>query len=189
MLGKEVVCGMNEYNIREKEEANHRAKQHIGRRSRSMVVLSVDKDMTKSGSGTKRRYCDAMCDCGSVTRLDLRSITSGRAKWCCFCQVAENERVSRKASLNPRPHHKGSRYSRWKKLIYSKFDCKCAICGSSEDINAHHLNSRDIHPESVFDVDNGVVLCHDCHHIFHLEYGFGHNTAEQFNEWILQGIS
>ena len=76
----------------------------------------------------------------------------------------------------------------WRKAVYRKDNWTCLACGrNGGDLNAHHLDAYDTSPEKRFDVSNGVTLCPECHIKFHAKYGFGGNTAEQFNEW-LQGI-
>ena len=35
----------------------------------------------------------------------------------------------------------------------------------------------------MYNVDNGIPLCNECHQDFHMIYGYGNNTEEQFLEW------
>lgn len=76
----------------------------------------------------------------------------------------------------------------WRKAVYQRDGFECQACGAhGGDLNAHHLAAYDAAPERRFDVDNGVTLCPNCHTMFHVTYGFGGNTPEQFEEW-LKGI-
>jgi len=69
--------------------------------------------------------------------------------------------------------------------VYKRDDYTCQCCGErSGDLNAHHLDSYDWCKDKRTDPDNGVTLCNSCHRKFHLEYGFGHNTKQQFDEFI-----
>ena len=54
-------------------------------------------------------------------------------------------------------------YIRWRDAVYEKNNYTCAICGSKEDIQAHHIKSFDNYPELRFDIENGVALCKTCH--------------------------
>ena len=60
-------------------------------------------------------------------------------------------------------------YKEWREKVFEKYGEKCAICGSSDSLVAHHI--RDVHeyPDGWFDVDNGVVLCGKCHAKVHSE--------------------
>ena len=54
-----------------------------------------------------------------------------------------------------------SRVGTWKKKILSKG--KCEICGSEENLDAHHIISWSDYPIGRIDVKNGMCLCHKCH--------------------------
>lgn len=76
----------------------------------------------------------------------------------------------------------------WRKAVYQKDGWSCVACGGhGGDLNAHHLDAYDSNPGKRFEVSNGATLCPSCHIKFHVQYGFGGNTSEQFNEW-LKGI-
>ena len=76
----------------------------------------------------------------------------------------------------------------WRKAVYEKDNFTCVACGRhGGDLNAHHLDAYDAAPEKRFSIENGVTLCPSCHIKFHVEFGFGGNTSEQFYQW-LKGI-
>lgn len=56
---------------------------------------------------------------------------------------------------------------KWSNKIRAKFDWTCVFCGSMVDIEAHHVKPRALFPELMFDLDNGVASCYDCHHALH----------------------
>lgn len=56
-------------------------------------------------------------------------------------------------------------------------DRKCRICGSRENLEAHHLYDKSHFPEFALDMDNGVTLCgsskrtgNACHMAFHTKF-------------------
>lgn len=73
----------------------------------------------------------------------------------------------------------------WSKKVISKFNNTCIKCDKHFDkgLNAHHLNSKDWDKDNMYNVDNGVPLCNECHQDYHMLYGYGNNTEEQFLEW------
>lgn len=69
--------------------------------------------------------------------------------------------------------------------IFGSRERKYICCGNEiREMQLHHLNSRNMFPEQIFDKDNVVIICKDCHKNFHDEYGYGNNTKEQFEEFL-----
>ena len=52
---------------------------------------------------------------------------------------------------------------RWAKEVKAIWDNKCAYCGKTIKLEAHHIKSRTKYPEIANDLTNGIALCHDCH--------------------------
>lgn len=77
-------------------------------------------------------------------------------------------------------------YIEFIKKVLSRDDYTCQCCGknSNGDIKVHHLDGYNWCKEKRTDVTNGVSLCENCHSNFHLKYGRGNNTKDQFEEWI-----
>jgi 5-methylcytosine-specific restriction endonuclease McrA len=89
-------------------------------------------------------------------------------------QLSDLERVRRRLIFG---------YGKWVGYVKERDNYKCTVCGSNEEIVAHHLNSYDMFEEGRTDPENGLTLCRKCHLNFHSEYGFGSNTKQQFDEW------
>jgi DNA-directed RNA polymerase subunit RPC12/RpoP len=68
-------------------------------------------------------------------------------------------------------NRKDYRYRGWRKLVLSRDDYTCVQCGSTDNIQAHHIKLFSEFPELAFDVDNGMSLCATCHSEIH-----GYNT-------------
>ena len=68
-------------------------------------------------------------------------------------------------------------------LIRDNYTCIC--CGNhNNSMEVHHLNGYDWCIDGRVDDFNAVTLCEFCHKNFHLLYGKGGNTREQFEEWL-----
>lgn len=78
----------------------------------------------------------------------------------------------------------------WRKDVYERdcYTCQCCGDNSGGNLQAHHLDGYDWCEGSRWDIDNGITLCEDCHKNFHIIYGYGLNTKEQFDEYM-EGIS
>ena len=76
------------------------------------------------------------------------------------------------------------RYIDWALKVKKRDDYTCIICNiRGEELNSHHMNSWDAHPDDRFDIENGSTLCKNCHESFHKIYGHGKNTKFQFKEF------
>lgn len=98
-----------------------------------------------------------------------------------------NEALSEEERKNDRSIQNNYRIFVSKVLARDNYTCKC--CGKKQgDIEVHHLNSYDWDIEHRTDETNGTTLCKSCHKNFHIHYGYGNNTKEQFEEWFGKAV-
>lgn len=55
----------------------------------------------------------------------------------------------------------------WKLAVLHRDNYTCRICGSKEQLHAHHINSWAEFPEDRFILENGLTLCSSCHEQYH----------------------
>lgn len=79
------------------------------------------------------------------------------------------------------------KYINWRKNVLSRDEYKCAICNCKSTrknpLRVHHLNSWSDYIDDRYNEDNGITLCEEHHKEFHILYGYGNNTKEQFFEY------
>jgi len=49
---------------------------------------------------------------------------------------------------------------------------RCVLCGSSRNLNVHHIFPRKFHKDLQKDLDNLVVVCPGCHFRIHKDIGY-----------------
>ena len=64
---------------------------------------------------------------------------------------------------------------RWAKTVKKLDNWTCAFCGSTQYLEAHHIQPRTTNPELQTDLENGITLCHECHYAAH---GGGYMTTK-----------
>lgn len=44
---------------------------------------------------------------------------------------------------------------------------RCAFCGSTKRLEAHHIRKASVYPDISKSLENGITLCHTCHYTVH----------------------
>lgn len=148
------------------------------------VLLSKESDFSNYKS--KLKY---IATCGHFHETSLGSFKKSKYHMCKECSVIMN---SGKFAYNWNGGYDNERTRFRKTFEYKNFvrqvlkrdnyTCLCCITKSG-DLNVHHLDGYNWCEEKRTDINNGITLCKKCHEDFHLLYGRGNNTKEQFFEW------
>lgn len=60
-----------------------------------------------------------------------------------------------------------SKLCAWARSVYKRDWYKCRICQCKDWINAHHILNVRGYPSQMYNLDNWITLCHNCHHELH----------------------
>jgi hypothetical protein len=55
------------------------------------------------------------------------------------------------------------KYEKWHKSVLYLSNYRCAICGSSQKLQAHHIEKWSTNIRLRYVVSNGIALCETCH--------------------------
>lgn len=145
-------------------------KNLVGEVFGDLTVISLE--LNKKG----RSRAVVQCTCGRTFCTRTNNLLSGGSTSCGFSHL----------NYGKRGDHK---YNSWAKSVKEKYNYTCMVCGSTEKIIAHHLESYAYNEESRYDIENGVALCRDCHVDFHINFMGNYKTyckAEDFEQYLLQ---
>ena len=70
--------------------------------------------------------------------------------------------------------------SDWAEQVINR-DRICAICGSNQNLEAHHIFKVNMYDDAYLDLNNGITLCHSCHEKYHSKYGLDCNIKNLLN--------
>lgn len=124
-------------------------------------------------NGKARWLCS--CVCGKKSITTSMHLTRGKTKSCGCLQIESRYRPNKPI---------GSQ--KWARIVKSVQVC-CANCGSSENLNAHHIKPVSTNMNLEKDFSNGVSLCRRCHTDFHLRYGKYHHGSSELSDFLQLG--
>lgn len=111
-------------------------------------------------------------DCGKV-------LQHSKSKRCQHCYIETLKGTYEDCNRRSFP---GSR--KWLRLVKNRDNNECQCCGSKDKIRVHHIKNFADNKEKRLDINNGIVLCEDCHIDFHRIYGKSFNNRQQLNEFL-----
>lgn len=173
----------------EKRRINSK-KRIVNRVGETVGRLTVLKRIGVEGKTT---FWECSCKCGKLTTVSNSNITKTRSCGCLFKEMvgvnhpnynphlSDHERGKRRTETN------GKSVKKWREKVFQRDDFTCQVCRKrGGKLNAHHLDGWNWCKDKRYTTDNGITLCFECHSRFHKKYGKGHNTRNQFEEWINQ---
>jgi len=130
---------------------------------------------------------ECMCPMGHAVKKSIDCIRISPVG----CVVCSGQTPVHPLKKRERRNERVKNWRKWSPLILERDGHKCVICGSSDGVNAHHLNSYHRSVDERYDVENGATLCFRHHGSpfnrfrgsFHVVFGFMNNTKEQFEEY------
>jgi hypothetical protein len=166
-------------------------KRGIKPRKRTISVCIVCGKSFEHKSYRKAKYCSKLCWSHRNPKEMIECLYCGKEYWTydktrkyCSKKCSDkhhgelssgvNSHLWRggKTSLNKLERSR-AKYNEWRNKVFQRDRytcCKCGITGGHGKavfLNAHHIKSFSEHPESRYDISNGITLCKNCHLLEH----------------------
>lgn len=206
LLSEYVEVTLNTTTVHHYESLGYFIPRHIGSRGEVSVprhtkIIVKVADLTKGSSEKVLVECDNCSKRHYTTYYTYNKRfyrgENGNGYYCTYCV----NKLFRQGKNNPHwnpditdgerdRQRQYPEYVAFIKAVYKRDNYTCQCCGkkSEGDICVHHLDGYSWCKERRTDTTNGITLCEHCHQNFHLIYGKGNNTAEQFYEWFGRNI-
>ena len=148
---------LNEFDYREYSNVAH-AVNHRLSNADSQIVYELPED---------REQVEPCARCGRSHFMYV--ITKSNVKpYCLFC--GQHQPVPRKlknASKTKAPQRSAKATSFWSSRVYNRYEGRCAICGSTDRLEAHHIVPWSVDEDCRYNVNNGILLCKKHHDMIH----------------------
>lgn len=197
LLTKEVEVRVNSSNAKYYEELGYKIPKKINKNGKYVIDFNARIKVKTSVLPQKSNvFVNVECDiCKKEYDLQYNNYTKGKAyplvycKDCCHVLISgeNNYRWNNNKTQEERENQRCyPEYTIFVKKVMQRDNYICQCCGnsSSDNMEVHHLNGYNWFVEGRTDEINAVTLCKLCHKNFHLLYGTGNNTKEQYEEWI-----
>lgn len=168
----------------------------IGTRVNNITILDY------AGHKSNYAYFRCLCHCGKEFFSRVNELRDGSRKSCgCLSEksrykggtehplynfsMPDEERISKEAK------RKLGINNTWRKAVKTIFGNTCFVCGSDENLVAHHIEGYRRNRESRFSIYNGICLCETCHKDYHFNFMGGIRipaTKESFVAFMEQKI-
>ena len=201
LLDKEISVGLNG-RAKYYEELGYEIPRRMTKQGKLQTPLHARinvkvEDLPKNSMIKIRVKCDC---CGKELIMSYQSYNKykhGKEYYCNNCSkrlfysgrnsYMWNENKTDEERINGRDYLE---YTEFVKKVLARDNYTCQCCGKILNNNGivHHLDGYNWCVERRTDETNGITLCELCHGNFHMKYGKGNNTKEQFEEWIGHAI-
>lgn len=123
-----------------------------------IFLSKADMDALKQENKTLHESLKKEVSCRSVTQKNLSAHQR---------KVKELQEII-KSNENQAPVLSKSKLQAWSKRV--RLVGKCDICGTNENLTAHHLWDKSTHQSMAYQDENGVCLCRTHHESFHKKF-------------------
>jgi 5-methylcytosine-specific restriction endonuclease McrA len=134
-----------------------------------------------SGLYSRKKKASAICPICNKSFMQKRK----NQRFCSSKCSAESFRTYN-PKMRGKEHIRDFYYREWRTSVFARDEYKCKSCNEigNGNLRAHHLEGWTNNLELRYEIKNGVTLCKKCHDRFHKKYGYGENTANQFEKFI-----
>lgn len=190
LCSKEYKTFKNWYNRTKHHTCSRECADNLKKKLSIKQCQCCQKDYYKSSGQKRSKYCSQSCQSeASKKRINLNceickkeySVNFARKNTSRFCSkdclrkhtgYLASTRIgilnSQYKGFNDEKRTNKSKLKLWSNLVKRR-DKSCKLCGSIENLEAHHVKSYKDNPDLRFDIDNGITLCLKCHALQHID--------------------
>jgi len=155
-----------------KDVCYHHNKSHNFDIHRNEICQNCGERFNPSSTTNNSKYCSEKCF-GEDKRVELKDSSCKNCGELFTQYPSENrEFCSTSCSTSNEFHWNWSggsddirqtkEYKEWREAVHNKYNC-CQECGSLENLHAHHIIPVSENKEIATSVENGTLLCGECH--------------------------
>ena len=124
------------------------------------TINRIKREHSDAMGKLHKKYSDTYLETFELKEKISKYESGGKSKEYIVVPPEEGKIVSRN----------DTQYLSWRQSVLKR-DGVCQCCGSSHNLEVHHIFSYKDYPELRINNNNGIVLCKDCHNKYHARYG------------------
>lgn len=144
-----------------------------GAKTISLRLHEYNIPVRTKGDAVKLNRTGEYVSCGSCGKLIYRKqykLNKFSIFFCSWkCEKEHQSKVRRTSELAV-GWRRFREYKVWRRLVFERDSSVCKLCGSGENLVAHHILEARCYPELIYEVSNGICICSKCHKVLHKHY-------------------
>jgi hypothetical protein len=151
-----TFCNKDYYKVSHQKDSKFCSNSCKQQSSKKQITLICEHCNKTYSTNIARKNTSRFCSRGCLTKYTgfLASLRVGELH------------PSYKGFLESKRTNK-SKLRTWASIIKKRDDNCCKKCKSTDNLQAHHIKSYKDFPELRFDINNGILLCGQCHALEH----------------------
>ncbi len=131
------------------------------------------------------------CDCGTEKDIKYASVTRGLTKSCGCLAKEYNQTQKDNSNRKEASMARNTRLAfKWRLDVLARYEFTCQKCNvPGGKLQTHHILPFNTYVEDRFKVDNGIVLCQQCHTNYHARYREHEVNQDTLNTYLTENKS
>jgi 5-methylcytosine-specific restriction endonuclease McrA len=150
-IGKCLVCGKEFRAVKDYKDKKQKycSKECWSIRAKITNICKYCGKQIETTKGNNKKYCNIECRNNDYKRI---------------LKKEQNPAWKGGKTKESKLRKTNKQYKEWRSKVFERDNYTCQKCGKqTRTLEAHHIKEQSKYPELIYNIDNGITLCHECH--------------------------